>query len=409
MDGLEKSSGAGLLLVKWELLLQLLRLTILTIGKTHKVANDYINFLNSVQMPDILLDFSSKKISAYLTDNNNMQRTDSISITGSSDNFLTLKLQDGVMLVNETKGTTETGTVKLYGGDSFYLKAPLTINGVWTSEKITNCKYRFQPIVYRTESKNHQDLAGELAAIVDGGTVTSLTVNWIETGSLIIHKVDEEDNNIVIPDTIFEIYNTNNTLISTVTTDESGIARIDNIAVGIYKILEKSTNQSYKLNSKEVEIKVVKGDTEITITNELKKGQIRVVKIDKDNNQITIPGVEFEILDSEMNIIETITTDENGVALSEKLPVIGEKYYVREKNTYDIYVLSDEMKEVVLQEDKTIDVIFENEKKKGTISIVKVDKDNEDIRLQGAIFGIYNEDEELVSTIITDENRRRNK
>lgn len=356
-------------------------------------------------MPEIILDFSNKKVNAYLTENNTMQRTETITVTGSSDYFITLKLQDGVTLVNETEGTNETGTVKIYGGDKFYLKAPLTINGSWTSEKITNCKYRFQPIVYRTEKDVYQDVIGEdLTAIVDSGTTTNLTINWLNTGSLIIHKVDANNKNIVIPNTIFDIYDSENTWIATVKTNSNGIARLDNLTVGTYKIVEKSTNESYKINTNQVEVKVDKGSTDITITNELKKGEIRIIKIDKDNKKITIPGVEFEILDSDMNVIETIITDENGEALSSKLPVINKKYFVREKKTHDIYILSDEVKEVVLEDNKITNIVFENEKKKGTISIVKADKLNEDIRLEGVLFGIYNEDEELVTTIITDVN-----
>lgn len=74
-----------------------------------------------------------------------------------------------------------------------------------------------------------------------------------------------------------------------------------------------------------------------------------------------------------------------------------------------MYVLSDEIKEVVLTEDEITDIVFENEKKKGTITIIKTDADNEDIKLSGAVFGIYDEDGKLVTTIITDENRRRYK
>lgn len=460
------------------------------------MANDFIDYLNSVSMPDITLDFSNKKVNAYLTDNNTMQRTETITVTGSSDYSITLKLQNGVTLLNETKGTTETGAVKLYGGDKFYLKAPLTINGSWTSDNIENCKYRFQPIVYRTEKDTYQDVVGEeLTPVVDKGTITNLTVNWVNVGNLIIHKVDAENKNIVLPDTVFDIYDMQGKLVATIKTDSQGVARLNNILVGTYKIVEKSTNQAYKVNTNGVEAKVSTGNTDITITNERKKGtlsifkldaddtktpisgvkfalytesdklvgtyttnsngkieisglnigmyyikevetdkryslntekidveikadvatqikvynkliegQIRIIKIDKDNNKITLPGVEFEVLDSKMSVIETLKTDENGEALSSKLPVIDEVYYVREKSTHDIYVLSDEVKEVVLEKDKIKDITFENEKKKGTISIVKADKLNEDIKLEGVVFGIYNDEQELVTTIITDEN-----
>ena len=446
-------------------------------------------------MPDIILDFSKKTINAYFTDDNTMQKTESITITGSPEYSLKLKLQNGVTLINETKGTSETGTVEISGGDKFYLKAPLTINGTWTSASISNCKYRFQPIVYRTANDESQNLVSkDLTAVVDSGTVTSLTVNWLNAGNLIIHKVDGEDKSIVIPGTVFDIYDSSNNLVGTIKTNSNGIAKLNNIPMGKYKIVEKSTNAMYKVSTDQVEVTLNKKDTEITITNERRKGilmvfkydndgkttiknvkfalynknneligtyttdakgkieikaldigeyylkeiqtdaryklntekinvqiktgetskvnvynqliegQVRIIKIDKDNNKITIPGVEFEILDRDMKLIETLVTDENGSALSKKLPVIGQKYYVREKSTHDIYVMSNELKMVELKGDKITDIVFENEKKKGTITVLKVDKLNEDIKLQGVIFGIYNEDKELVDTIITDEN-----
>lgn len=373
-------------------------------GKNHKVAQGFIDYLNSVSMPDITLDFSKNILEAYLLGDNKTQRTETITVEGNPDYSIILMLQNGVTLINETKNTLETEKAKLYGGDKFHLEAPININGAWTSDKILNCKYRFQPIIYRTENSNHQDLIGELTAIQDNASYIYLTVNWLNTGNLIIHKLDAEDKNVVIPGTIFDIYNQENILISTVETDQSGTAKLENIPVGIYKIVEKSTNEIYKIDSKEVEVKVDIGNTEITITNELKKGQIRVIKLDKDNNKITIPGVEFEILDSDMKILETIITDENGEALSDRYPAFNKKYYIKEKNTHDVYVLSNDIKEVNLEEGKVTDIVFENEKKKGRISITKIDSKNEDIKLEGAIFGIYNEDEELITTIITDEN-----
>jgi len=198
-------------------------------GNTHKLANDFIDYVNSVDMPNVVLDFSKNILNAYLTDNNTMQRTETIEVTGSSDYYLTLKLQDGVTLVNETKGTEGTGTVNIYGGDKFYLKTRTTITGTWTSNDIENCKYDYQPIIYKTSKETYQDLVGKIVPVEDPSTKINLKVNWISTGNLIIKKVDAEDNSKVIPGTVFEIYDSNNNLVKTITTDNSGIAKADNL------------------------------------------------------------------------------------------------------------------------------------------------------------------------------------
>ena len=145
-------------------------------GNTHKVAQNFIDYINSVNMPEIVLNFNNRSLTAYAIDNN-MQRTQSVTVTGSSEYYLTLNLQSGVTLVNETRGTENSGTVNIYGGDTFYLKAPLTINGSWTSSNIDNCKYIFQPIIYRSAKQTNQVLAGQLSVQVDPGTTTNISVN----------------------------------------------------------------------------------------------------------------------------------------------------------------------------------------------------------------------------------------
>ena len=57
------------------------------------------------------------------------------------------------------------------------------------------------------------------------------------------------------------------------------------------------------------------------VENELKKGKIRVIKVDKDNNEIRIPNVKFEVQDLNGNILETITTNEEGEAITKRYPI----------------------------------------------------------------------------------------
>ena len=62
--------------------------------------------------------------------------------------------------------------------------------------------------------------------------------------------------------------------------------------------------------------------TNSTIENELRKAQVKVIKIDKDNNEIKLEGVKFEVLDENQKVLETIVTDKNGEALTSKYPVV---------------------------------------------------------------------------------------
>ena len=107
--------------------------------------------------------------------------------------------------------------------------------------------------------------------------------------------------------------------------------------------------------------------------NEKKKGNIKVVKYDKEDENIKLPGVKFEILNAEDEVIQTLITDESGEAVSEKIPV--GTYYIKEIETGEKYVLDDKKIEVKVEEDKTNEIRIENARKKGRIKILKVGED----------------------------------
>ena len=76
-----------------------------------------------------------------------------------------------------------------------------------------------------------------------------------------------------------------------------GEIHVKDLRTGNYKWIEKETNKWYNLAEDTTTEVVWDKDTANTIENELKKGQIRVIKVDKDNNEVKLEGVEFEVLD----------------------------------------------------------------------------------------------------------------
>lgn len=386
-------------------------------GNTHRVAQEFIDYIESKNMPNIKLDFSEKNVSAYLTDNNTMQRTPSIQVIGSSSYYLTLNLQNGVTLYNETKGTINSGSVNIYGGDTFYLKAPLTINNSWTSNEINNCKYTFQPLVYRTEGqregKDLQDVATGLRAVTDTSTTTSLSVNWLSTGNLIIHKVDAENNNISIADTTFEIFDSNGNLIKRVTTNSSGIATLNNVTIGTYRVVEKSTNEYYNVNTESKTVQVLTGDNHVTIENTKKTGYIEINKYDEENSSIKLSNVKFGIYDTSNNLIQTITTNSNGYCKSSELD-LSKQYVVKELETNEYYILNENTWNVNLTKDGITDgytytLNIGNKEKKGYIEIYKYDKDeyekhNKKLGIEDVTFGIFDKEGNKIEEIKTNSN-----
>ena len=110
---------------------------------------------------------------------------------------------------------------------------------------------------------------------------------------------------------------------------------------------------------------------ELTFKNEKKKGQIRIVKIDSESNETYIPDTTFQIYNSKNEIVDTITTDKEGVAISKQLP-IDDEYIAKESISNQEYVLSEETQTITLEQDKITDIVFKNTKKYGRLKINKI-------------------------------------
>ena len=186
----------------------------------------------------------------------------------------------------------------------------------------------------------------------------------------------------------------------TITTNSKGVATTKRLPIDQkYTIVEKETQEEYVL-TEEIQNVTLKQDQikSIVFENEKKKGQIRVIKVDKENNKVLLEGVTFDILDEANNVVDTITTNSEGAAITKRLP-IDQKYTVVEKETREEYVLSEETQIITLEENQIVDIQFENEMKKGYIEIRKVDKEHPEKTLAGAEFEIFNMNKELVDTI----------
>lgn len=227
--------------------------------------------------------------------------------------------------------------------------------------------------------------------------------NIHKKGNVKVFKVDKDNNKITLGNVKFDLYSVEfDKVIGTYATDENGEINIENLRTGDYKLIEKETNKWYDLTD-DTEIRV-EWDTTINtiIENELKKGQIKVIKVDKENNEVKIPGVTFEVLDEEGNVLEKITTDENGEAITKKYSIRDyEKLILREVETDERYVLNDKPQTVELEANQIKTITFENEKIKGKVEITKVDKNDSSKKIEGAKFGLYNDKDELIDTLIT--------
>lgn len=110
------------------------------------------------------------------------------------------------------------------------------------------------------------------------------------------------------------------------------------------------------------------------------KSEIQITKVDSETNQ-PLEGVKFSIT-YEDGCIFKFTTDENGIANCKGLH--QGKARIKEIETKDGYILDEQEQEIELGYGEHVWLTFYNDPKKGEISVNKVDKDDENIKLEGS-------------------------
>lgn len=195
--------------------------------------------------------------------------------------------------------------------------------------------------------------------------------NELKYGKISGLKVDDLGNKLA--NVTFGLFSKDETkftkenAIVTVTTDKNGIFEIDNIPVGNYQLVELSAPDGYAFSKEPIGISVTEDKQVIKkqVENKVVRGQIVITKQGKffystsENEDGTttpvykncnLPGATFDVIAAEDittpdgvvrahkgDVVDTITTDENGVAKSKEL-FLG-KYEVKETKAPKGYFL----------------------------------------------------------------------
>ena len=183
-------------------------------------------------------------------------------------------------------------------------------------------KLKTYPIFYgESYDKERQDYALTYDAFENISAEAILKVNAYKS-KLKIYKTDSETNK-PIEGVEFNFKYNNGKNIGNYKTDKNGIIEINNLRQGKIVITEIKTQNQYILDENKREIILeYEGEKEVKIENSRKKGNINILKVDKDDNKATIEGVEFDLLDSTgKNIIKHVKTDKNGKAEIKNLDI----------------------------------------------------------------------------------------
>ena len=177
----------------------------------------------------------------------------------------------------------------------------------------------------------------------------------------------------------------NGEIVATLVTDENGEAETGLLTWGEYEVTETKVPENFIDSQYSETVTGTENDKTYTLTveNEPMKGLIRLTKTDRLDGH-PIAGVVFDIL-QEGKIITTMTTDADGVAVSEPIP--KGKYTVKERANPTGYINDLYCVECEVFSDVTTRMNADNQPIQGKIQITKKDELTKTL-LAGAEFTI---------------------
>ncbi|QWG98739.1 VaFE repeat-containing surface-anchored protein [Bacillus toyonensis] len=288
----------------------------------------------------------------------------------------------GIKIVNEN------GEVKdqLNIGEKFRIQIPKNTNSGKLILKVIAHLSKPQAIAYKGT-----DTIQNTTVLLERGeekVSSDLIVNWKSIGTLKIKKTGE--NNEALLGAVFEVSNSNNEKVGTITTDKDGVATLSNLPIGTYTVKEVKAPEGHVLGDNAQTIEVKTGEiATIEVKNESIKGNIEIKKL-SDNGKI-LPGVEFTVFKEDGKAVTKGITNKDGIAKVDGL-TFG-KYYFQESKALDGYILNiTKYPFEVKEHNKTLTFEVKNQGVTGGLEITKVDVADGNNKLPNAEFTIFTEE-----------------
>lgn len=379
------------------------------------------------EIPDVAMAFSNPNVTAYI--DGSEQRTEEIKFKADTLQNITMKLPAGVVFHNVDTGETSEGgaKVKVYGGTTFYLSAPLNqataVAGSWKSTMKGYITKDFS--AYKvTTGTDTQNLALVFGEGVDDEKYVDFSVTWIQQATIEIIKKDR-GSNALLAGAVYGVYGDEacqNLIVEMPPTDENGVSSvtIDKTQDVVY-LKEITSPVGYLVDATAHDVTLVMG-SEVTmeLLDDEKKASLTVYKegevltgADVTDEKVTFryetrrqKGAVYNVYAGEDIVAadgstiyqngalvkEGLTTGEDGSATLDNIN-IG-TYVVTETQAPDKLICTGESKTVTLsaagenEEVSFSTVTFTNDRQKAAVSLVKQDGETRQ-PLAGAVFGMY--------------------
>ncbi|ACK97668.1 lpxtg-motif cell wall anchor domain protein [Bacillus cereus G9842] len=312
----------------------------------------------------------------------------SLQIIKMDDKDQTKRLAGAKFTLKDAKGnvvkegitTDKSGTVKVDG----------LVPGEYTLEE--------------TKAPEGYELTKQIIHVtVDGEKVVDVKVtNSKSLGQFEIVKVDAEDKTKVLSDAEFEVYK-DGKKVDTLRTDKTGKVVSQKLEPGKYTLKETKAPQGYKLLKEEIEVVVEANKVvEVQVENVKELGSLQVIKKDSESGKV-LAGAEFKLKNEAGQVVgEAKTTNKDGVVKFESL--VPGKYTLEETKAPEGYKALEVTVEVNVVANEVVKQEVMNEKVKeeitGQLEITKVDANNTNKTLAGAVFEIW-KDGTKIDTLTT--------
>jgi len=221
----------------------------------------------------------------------------------------------------------------------------------------------------------------------------------VNSGSITINNLDSENKDRMFANLEGAVYGVyiEDELITTITTDISGIGYLEELPLGSYKVKQINPSLGYKLDDKIYEIEITNQNKDIVIDSysEIIKGNIIINKYFGSEDDYKLEdGAIFDVYDINNNLIGNYESIDGIVNIELEYG----KYYIDQIKGIEGHKLNSK-KYITIIEEKEYIMDFYDEIIIGDLTINKYYDDNLE---DGAVFEIYDMANNLIGTYETE-------